>query len=482
MLQKIESSAFLSLLFFVLFAVAIRIFTFFPTVIDHDESTYIVISDAILRGQTYFVDVIDTKPVGIFLLYAGIQKLLGGSIFMLRLAATVFLGLTAFFLFLATKKAGAGPRAGLAAGMIYLIMNSIFTYYGISPNTETFFGFFTALALWMWIKEDRWWIYPLIGLSVGVGFIIKYVVAFDALAFGLFMLWMAFTGKRSWGKTILQAGLMLLGFLVPFGLAISYYSSAGHLDEFFFYTLEVSSRYPDTAGWWDYLKFFLDFNLRYLIVMLFAFYVIRSGSFSSYITSFGVLWIGLVWVVVLLPGKFFAHYCIQVMLPLSFMAGPFFELGREKTPKWLKAVTSKKIGIPLLVILLLVNTFFHKVDYYDKKDYPREVADYLQEELKAGETFFIGNYEQILYHLLGQDSPIPYVHSSLVWRQNHIDALKVDTQKIVEQLKEQAPRFIFRKKSDRDNDLPIEDWLEAEYELVKTLKDEIFVFERKKTF
>jgi 4-amino-4-deoxy-L-arabinose transferase-like glycosyltransferase len=214
MLQKIERSAFLSLLFFLLFAVAIRFFSFFPTVIDHDESTYIVISDALLNGQTYFIDVIDTKPIGVFLLYAGIQKLVGSSIFMLRLAATVFLALTAFLLFLAMKKSGGTARAGIAAGLIYLIMNSIFTYYGVSPNTETFFNFFTALALWLWIAEERTWIYPLLGLSLGAGFLIKYVVAFDALAFGLFMLWLAFRGKRKWGKTILQAGLMLIGFFI----------------------------------------------------------------------------------------------------------------------------------------------------------------------------------------------------------------------------------------------------------------------------
>lgn len=479
MLQKIERSAYLSLVFFLAVGVVIRFFSFFPTVIDHDESTYIVISDAILNGQTYFVDMIDTKPVGIFLLYAAIQKLVGSGIFMFRLAATVFLGLTAFFLYLAMNKSGGTARAGMAAGLIYLVMNSIFTYYGVSPNTETFFNLFTALALWLWVEEERLGVYPLIGLSLGFGFLIKYVVAFDALAFGLFMLWMAFRRKKDWGRTIIQAGLMLTGFLVPFALTLLYYSNIGQLDTFFFYTLEVSSRYPDAARPWDYIKFFFDFNLRFLPIVLFAFYAIRSKANNRYISSFGLLWLVLVWVVVLLPGKFFAHYCIQVMLPLSFLAAGFWNIPLDKRPRWLRGLTSGRIGWPVLILLMGLNAFFQKVDYFDKRDYPKEIAEWLRSELKEGDTFYVGNYEQILYHLLDQPSPIPYVHSSLVWRQNHIDALKVNKNKVVDQLKEQAPRFIFRKKSDRDNDLPIAQWLEEDYELVKIINDEVYVFERK---
>ena len=479
MLQKIERSAALSLVFLLLMAVAVRIFSFFPTVIDHDESTYIVIADAILRGQTYFVDVIDTKPVGIFLLYAGIQKIVGSGIFMLRLVSTLFLGFTAFFLYLSLIKIGGTARSGLAAGMIYLVINSIFTYYGVSPNTETFFSFFTALAFWIWVGERRTWAFPLAGFFLGIGFIIKYVVAFDALAFGLFMLWLAFIGKRKWLSTILQAGLMLIGFLLPFILAINYYSALGHLDTFFFYTLEVSSRYPDAAKAWDYIKFFFDFNLRFFPVVIWAIYAIRSKNVSYHVSQFGLLWISLVWVVVLLPGKFFAHYCIQVMLPLSFLAGAFWNIPSTERPRWLRAITSPKIGWPVLILLLALNAFFQKKDYFDKRDLPLEMAQFLKSELEEGDIFYVGNYEQILYHLLDQPSPIPYVHSSLVWRQNHIDALKVDKDETVQRLKDVSPRFIFRKKSDKDNDLPIQNWLEEEYELVKEVNEEIFVFERK---
>ena len=53
-----------------LLAVLLRWGTFFPSVINHDESTYFLIGKALQEGQTYLVDSYDTKPVGIFLVYA----------------------------------------------------------------------------------------------------------------------------------------------------------------------------------------------------------------------------------------------------------------------------------------------------------------------------------------------------------------------------------------------------------------------------
>ncbi len=478
MFQGIKQSAGLSLIFLVLFSILIRFFSFFPSVIDHDESTYIVIADAILNGQTYFIDVIDTKPIGIFLIYAGLQTIFGPSIFMLRLLASVILGLTAFFLYKAKRKSGGGPHGALAVGMIYLILNSIFTYYGVSPNTETFFGLFTAIALWLWIEEKRSWLYFLAGFSLGLGFIIKYVVAFDALALGLFMLWMAYSKKIAWNTTIVRASLMLGGFLIPFLITIAYYNDLGHLDKFFFYTLEVSSRYPDAASLWDYVKFFFDFNLRFLPILLFAVYAVLFIRENIWTRQFAWFWMLIVWIVVLIPGKFFAHYCIQVMLPLSFLAGSFFEIPIEDRPKWLRTITSAKIGWIILPVLLALNSFFQKKDYFDKEDHPKAIATFLKSELKEGEQFYIGNYEQILYHMLNQPSLIPYVHSSLIWRPSHIQALKIDTSIMLEELKRLAPRFILINESDENYEPLIGSWLKEEYRVAKKIADEVTVYEK----
>ena len=138
-----------------LLAVLLRWGTFFPSVINHDESTYFLIGKGLLEGQTYLVDSYDTKPVGIFLVYALMSWLGGSSIFMLRLFTALVVGLTAYLLYRLGNKASGSQNVGWAAGISYLMLASIFKFYGISPNTELFFNPFTLGALLLVWGEGR---------------------------------------------------------------------------------------------------------------------------------------------------------------------------------------------------------------------------------------------------------------------------------------------------------------------------------------
>lgn len=272
---------------------------------------------------------------------------------------------------------------------------------------------------------------------------------------------------------------MVIGFILPFLLVLMYYNNLGELETFLFYSFEVSSRYPDAARPWDYIKFFFDFLLRVLPISIFFFWTFFTSSIQKNTRIFGMLWFVLVWIVVLLPGKFFAHYCIQAMVPLCYLAGSFFDIPVENLPKWLKWMRTWPYRWYLFGLLIGVVVYFQFQDGYLKKDYPKEVASVLKEELKPGDTFYIGNYEQILYHLLEQPSPMPYIHSSLIWTPSHVHALKIDQEAIFEQIMEAKPRFILKKISKRDLAFGVDKIMEDNYQLKHSFKDEIFIYERK---
>jgi 4-amino-4-deoxy-L-arabinose transferase-like glycosyltransferase len=84
------------LLLFCLLAVILRFFSFFPSVIDHDESTYLEIARMLLSGKLLYVDMVDIKPPGIFLILAFFQWIFGYSIFVMRLLTALWIALTAF--------------------------------------------------------------------------------------------------------------------------------------------------------------------------------------------------------------------------------------------------------------------------------------------------------------------------------------------------------------------------------------------------
>ncbi len=469
-----------TLLLFSVLAIVLRIFSFFPTVIDHDESTYMVIADAMLKGMTYQVDYIDTKPVGIFLVVAGMQLLVGKSIFAFRLLVALIIALTGFLLYLAQLKNGQSKRVALGSGIVFLFVNSLYTFFGIAPNTETFFNLFTALALWLFINEKRDGLFFLAGLSLGIGFIIKYVVMFDAAAFGFFLLLLAWHQERSLATALRQCVWMGIAFCIPFGLVLLYYYQLEELESFWFHTFTVSGRYPKTRIVSDYFKFFFaDFYPRFLPVSIFYFYALFSKSVPLPMRQFSALWGILVWVVILIPGNHYWHYCIQFLVPFSFTAGLFFGVPAERLPRWLRFITRPKFGFSFLALLIVVNLFIQKADYYDKTDYARQISEYMEPQLGPDDQIYMANIHQIAYFLLDKECPIRYLHHSLFWEPKHVQAMEIEVEAGLARIYEAAPKFIVLERPLKDDRL--EPYLEEFYQLDQsTGKDgRVKVYQRK---
>ena len=424
---------------FLAISIGLRLLTFFRSVIDHDESTYIVIGDAVLHGARYWIDIIDVKPVGIFWLYAGFQAIFGHSIFAMRLMAALWLALTAFFMARFKLEMGSSPRAAYGAGILFLVLNSLFTFYGISPNTETFFTFFTMLAFWLAMRYRNPFGWFIAGVALGLGFIIKYVVLFDAIALGLFLL--GSPGLR-FPRRIQGLIAMVIGGALPFAGVLAYYTYWGAVDKFLFYTFQVSKNYPVAADLGDHLKSFADLNLRFLPVALLFYLTLGYAQTPTHIRRLGVLWSAMVLIPVLLPGKFFGHYYIQFFLPFSFVAGEFFSRGKEEVPRFLKPFFRRSVAIPLLGTFLALHFFFQKKDYIDRLDTPRVVAKALQGKMGEGDRVYAGNFHHILYFLLRQESPTPYVHRSLLWSEEHRKALNIQEADEIHKIFAQKPAFV----------------------------------------
>ncbi|WP_157975939.1 ArnT family glycosyltransferase [Lewinella sp. IMCC34191] len=405
------------LLFFTL-AVAIRWGSFSVSVINHDESTYIVGADELLRGEVYLRDVIDTKPVGIFWLYALLIKVTGGSIWMLRLAATTFIALGAWLLSVVARRATGQLSAGYVAGLVYILMCSVYTYYGMSPNTEIFFNVFTIAAVALTVVADRkqW---AAAGLLLGIGCVIKPFVAAEALAIGLYLLWF----YRQHPAHMIGNGLLLVGgFILPVAAVVGYYASLGLLPELWFYTVEVGAAYPVELPWLLRLKFMGDYLLRYSPFILLGAAAQVKGRFTRGEQTW-LLYLGLeallVTVVVLLTGKRFGHYQIQLHPVVALYVGTcvglvWDDVLRRRWVLWAVAIVGIGLGIG------------HAVYYAGKGDQPRAIAREIDGLMEADKTFFGINGFQIVHHLLDRPVPVPYVHSSLMFLDHHIRAFEID--------------------------------------------------------
>jgi 4-amino-4-deoxy-L-arabinose transferase-like glycosyltransferase len=264
------------LFFFIVISTLLRLFSFFPSVLDHDESTYMIIGRDILNGKSLYTDVTDTKPVGIFLFYAFLEFLFGGSIFMKRLVFAIIVGITAYLISKASKKMFDNNKVAFASGLIYIIYTSTWTLHGRSPNTELLFNLTTISTLLLFLNGGKFNFF-LGGLVTGLGFIIKYLVLFDLAAFMLFFFIVDIINNREiirkasfWMRYILAG----TGFLIPFGLVNLWFWLSGKYDAFYFITFELPSNYGSNPSMKRYLTMLLDFTAKFLPISYMFFSVV----------------------------------------------------------------------------------------------------------------------------------------------------------------------------------------------------------------
>jgi 4-amino-4-deoxy-L-arabinose transferase-like glycosyltransferase len=465
-------------------SLVMRFFSFFPSVIDHDESTYIVIADALREGKVYLRDVIDTKPIGIFALFAIFQTLFGKSIIVIRIITALWMALTGWMLYLAHRQLIKDSSevtfngAPIATGIIYVFALSIFTTFGVSPNTEHFFALFSATALVLILRYESWIWFLIAGLLLGIGFIIKYVVLFDAVALGLFYVWLQITKEKKWGYWLARGILMAIGFLVPITLVWMFYRHLGMEDTFLFYTFEVSHKYFVKPPWYSYWIFLLQGLLHMApVTILFIYCSVHWRTIGLRLPLLAWGWSALVVFIILLPGKPFLHYFFQLMLPFSLLAGSFFD-PRRSPGKAFAWICNPRIGFTILVLGILINVVLQKKDYFDPRDNPKEIAAYLNTRLHPGDIIYTVDGPHIIYHLTGTESPTPYIHPSLIWHDENNQVLGISRVEELNKIMAQNPRFIITQNYPLPTFL-MKPALEKSYQQVMAFGKRLVVYEKK---
>ncbi len=437
-----------TLLTFLTVSVLLRLFSFFPSVLDHDESTYLIIGREILQGKELYTDVTDTKPAGIFLFYAALEFLFGGSIFMKRFVFALVVGFTAFLILKVSKRFFQNQKVAASAGFIYIFYTSVWVYHGRSPNTELLFNLTTISTLLLFMQPNlKSWIMG--GLIMGIGFIIKYLVLFDLLAFFLFFFITEIIrdGKvlqraQFWGRYIFAG----LAFLLPFAILNLWFWIDDPVHDFFYVTYKLPGNYGSNPSIKRYGIMLADFIGKFLPISFFLFSVIfnRNNFLRGNLKWFFVVWVFSILIAIYLPGKEFSHYTIQLMLPLSLLAGLFFhpELRKNKNTV---LVFSGKTGLAMLVaVVVVIQTISYKNEVL-KADYPKEIAAAIQQELDTGEDVYVANYEQIVYYLLDLDSPTKYIHPNLLFTETH-KAFKINVDRELSCIMDTKPDFIILEK------------------------------------
>ena len=169
-----------------LLSVLLRLPSFFRSVVDWDESLYLLIATQWLEGHPPYTTIWDHKPPGIYLWFALALLLFGHSVLSIRLAACLAVSVTSYSLYriASTGEGSQGRLVGLGAAGLYLVFS--LGNGGLAANTEIFVSPFvmSAAAILLAPCGSRPPLRGLLasGILLGLAISTKWVALWDGIA------------------------------------------------------------------------------------------------------------------------------------------------------------------------------------------------------------------------------------------------------------------------------------------------------------
>jgi hypothetical protein len=299
------------------FAVLMRARTFGNPVLGFDEQFYLLVGDRMLHGAVPYVDIFDRKPIGLFLIYAAIRALGGAGFVQYQIVACGFVALTAILIQRAALPL-AGAFAATVAGCLYIAWLNLMG--GEGGQAELFYNLpmlMAAMLVWRATRPGAHLVVPgcVAMLLAGIAIQIKYTAVFEAMFFGIALMWAQRRAQRNLaGPALLWIGCALL----PTVMAALAYWRIGALQPFLFANfISIFARPADpfAARMAGLLK--LAGSLAPLLIF-------AALSYRRDVAKFPYLWLGAAIAGVLLFGSFLSpHYGIPVLVPACIAAAPF---------------------------------------------------------------------------------------------------------------------------------------------------------------
>ncbi|HEY5282273.1 MAG TPA: hypothetical protein VIM14_05735 [Polyangia bacterium] len=304
----------------------------FPVLVSHpfniDESYYSAGAAELVAGGTFFRQVVDHKPPGIYLIYALIYRLAG--VFNVTAVHAVLIFVAALTAYLVGRVAQEffGPRDGRWAGMLYAAVSVVGPANDFqAANSELFMNLPLVAAVWL---SARTWVRGrathaesfAMGVLIGVAILIRPQAAWALLPMAVVVIRRPFPlGFKALALAAAGTLLPLLAMVAWLWRADALADAAASLAYSRYYTHSLPFEVKLANATLKTL-FFLAIDVGLVIPAVAL--IVRGGRRDGVWLS-GVGWLLGSWllgsfVAVGMGGRFYPHYFIQVLPPLAIMA------------------------------------------------------------------------------------------------------------------------------------------------------------------
>ncbi len=223
-----------------LVAIVARWRAFGNPVIHIDEQFYWLVGGRMLHGAIPYIDIWDRKPIGLFLLFAGLRAIGGNGAIAYQIGALVCVWLTGLILFAMGRRIA--PAGGALAGAILYIL-CLNLAGGEGGQAPVFYNLpvAAAIALILFRRHqaassggDLRVTGAAAMLLFGIALQIKYSAVFEGMFAGIALLWLAWRSGRPISKLAIDAAIWVGCALAPTAAAATAYAAMGHFGDWWY--------------------------------------------------------------------------------------------------------------------------------------------------------------------------------------------------------------------------------------------------------
>jgi 4-amino-4-deoxy-L-arabinose transferase-like glycosyltransferase len=321
--------------------VILRAPTLLPSMYTGDEGYYGAGANEILDGGTVYRTAVDTKPPGMYYIYAGVFQAAGrNNLLAVHILAILVVAATA----LVVRRIGARVAdewAGAWSGIGYVVF--VHAYWPddtLGANSEIFASLPLALSVLAFLKGQRKSALGLMFLSgalVGVATLIRQpsAVTLGAMLGCLAYSWLILR-RHAFAHVLAEGSGVVIGFIAVIAALAWYYGLQGNLHDAYLWAWAFAIRYVGSETTFAYvLKRLVTVHLAVILLSgllwyfgiwqvvetLRCFWRRRAPPTEQVLL---ILWLVLSYVAIFIGWRFPGHYHLPVLLPLSILAGQAF--------------------------------------------------------------------------------------------------------------------------------------------------------------
>jgi 4-amino-4-deoxy-L-arabinose transferase-like glycosyltransferase len=362
----------------IVLVVILRAPTLLPSMYTVDEAYYATIANDMLDGGAVYRTAVDTKPPGMYYIYAGVFGIAGrNNLRAVHLLAICVVVATALVVRRIGTRLG-DDWAGAWSGIGYaLFVHAYRPADTLGANSEIFASFPLALSVLVFIhgqKKPAMGLMFLSGALVGIATLIRQpsVVTLGAILAALAYGWLILR-SHSFARVVVAAIGVMIGFIAVIAALAWHYQLQGNLRDAYLWSWAFAIRYVESETTAPYVvKRILTVHLPVILLSGVLWYfgirqvveTLRSLWRRNSVPAEAVLlvlWFGLSYLAIFIGWRFPGHYHLAVLPSLSVLAGQAFARfvaeQRRRSPRtrwrWLRAGIILMAAVPAISFLIV---------------------------------------------------------------------------------------------------------------------------------